>query len=165
MLLRLRLSRRQIIIPRKRIQRWMKIYGSVEVTREIELSTAYGKKKYKKLKKCNKITTLGINCGHSYFMLFSKVCNASTKNRNITQFKRSPFFRLKELMCPYPITVSYCCSEPVRNFISDCLPLICWGKCITQQEFWAVWGGGSIRNITFHRRIWGKKGKVVPELN
>jgi hypothetical protein len=36
----------------------MKIYGSVEVAREIELSTAYRKEKDKKLKKkCNKITT------------------------------------------------------------------------------------------------------------
>lgn len=52
----------------------MKIYGSVEVTREIELSTAYRKKKDEKLKR-NKIMTLGINCGHKYFRLFNKVCN------------------------------------------------------------------------------------------
>ena len=44
LLLRLRPSRRCIIIPCKEIQRWMKIYGSLGVTREIKLSSAYGKK-------------------------------------------------------------------------------------------------------------------------
>lgn len=50
LLLRLRPSRRCIIIPCKEIQRWMKIYGSLGVTREIKLSSAYGKKERWNLK-------------------------------------------------------------------------------------------------------------------